>query len=395
MRTIVRKLENYEYRGVPLNPLWIVCNKRWKPPLIPLLFTTFLARFNTVFEIRTFSNGSMQRGQTLELIEREIGPKTIRNYVYNLAQFLGYLEDCHLEHNTPDMHSSTSCSERFVNHYLNNVLTSRLDAPASLGSHCAALTAFYNFCHYMEFVPHMTLRVDRKSRQAVASKNTKPHYIQYVSRQSRRNLLIHCPTLAEKLLMRMGFEVGLRTSELMGLRGSTLKSLFTRLNESESIHVERFKYWLKGNYTKGGKSRWIYFDRELLSDMQRYFLTERQWIIDQTKSTDESFFLRTDSHGLGNGIGEEQGTNVFRKRARAAGLNPRLSFHDLRHTFATELFHEELAGPDGRETRSESAALIVVAQRLGHAFTRSGHAPVTTTRYIRMRIQLLELEGES
>lgn len=394
MVTIVRKFENHEYRGISLDPLWVIFNKRWKPPLVPLLFTTFLARFNTVFEIRIFSNSERQRRTKFELVEKEIGEKTIRSYVYSLAQFLNYLDECHLEHDTPDMHSSTSCSERFVNHYLNEVLANRLKAAGSLGTHCSALTAFFNFCHYMELGPRMTLRLERKTRQEMAYRSTKPSYIPYVTRESRRKLLIHCRSLAEKLMIRVGFEVGLRTSELTGLRAPGLAQLFNQLDAPEFDHVERYKYWLKGRYTKGGKSRWIYFDRELLFDMQRYLKTERQWIVDQTKSIDESFFLRTDASGMGKGIGAEQGTNVFRRRASSASLPSQLSFHDLRHTFATELFHEEIASPEGRETRSESAALVVVAQRLGHAFTRDGHAPSVTTRYIRMRLQMLNLEGE-
>jgi integrase len=185
-----------------------------------------------------------------------------------------------------------------------------------------------------------------------------------------------CETLAEKLMMRMGFEVGLRTSELMGLRISGEKGLLKlieQLDDNDFSHVNQFGYWLQGRYTKGSKSRWIYFDRLLLQDMKRYVQTERQWLIDQTGSIDDSFFLRIDQRFIGTGIGEEQGSRVFRKRAKSAGMNPLLHFHDLRHTFATELFHAELAGPDGRETRSESAALIVVAQRLhSHAVTTAG-----------------------
>lgn len=165
--------------------------------------------------------------------------------------------------------------------------------------------------------------------------------------------------------MQMGFEVGLRTSELMGLRVAgkdSLLSLFEQLNNNDLSHVNQFRYRLAGRYTKGSKSRWTYFDRLLLQDMKRYYETERQWIIDQTGSKDTTFFLRTGQRFIGTGIGEEQASRVFKKRAKSAGLNPLLSFHDLRHTFATELFHAELAGPDGRETRSESAALIVVAQ---------------------------------
>ncbi|GGE69632.1 hypothetical protein GCM10011533_22470 [Streptosporangium jomthongense] len=229
----------------------------------------------------------------------------------------------------------------------------------------------------------------------MAEKSKKQHYIKYVSRYQRSQLLNACETLAEKLMMRMGLEVGLRTSELMGLRlgeEKGLLTLFEQLDDSDFSHVNQFRYWLHGRYTKGSKSRWIYFDRQLLQDMKRYVETERQWLIDQTCSEDDSFFLRTDQRFIGTGIGAEQGSRVFTKRARAVGLNPLLHYHDLRHTYATELFHDELAGPDGRETRSESAALIVVAQRLGHSIGRDGQAPRVTTLYIRMRLQMLEME---
>lgn len=126
--------------------------------------------------------------------------------------------------------------------------------------------------------------------------------------------------------------------------------------------------------------------------MKRYFNTEREWLIAETRGSDSNLFLRNDQRFRGTGIGPQHGSNVFRKRARDAGLNVQLSFHDLRHTFATELFHAELEGSDGRETRSESAALIVVSQRLGHEIGRDGYAPPVTTRYIRMRLQMVELE---
>tara|TARA_R110000823_G_scaffold55161_7_gene134869 strand:- start:3563 stop:4459 length:897 start_codon:yes stop_codon:yes gene_type:complete len=293
------------------------------------------------------------------------------------------------------MHASSVCSQRFVNHYLNQTLVNRLDSFQSLHTHRSALVAYFNWLTYMEISPRLDLRIHRKTRQLMAEKSKKQYYIQYVSRYWRTELLNACETLAEKLMMRMGLEVGLRTSELMGLRVSGKNSLFTHFEKLENKklgHVNQFRYWLEGRYTKGSKSRWIYFDRLLLLDMKRYFETERQWLIDQTRSKEACFFLRTDQRFIGTGIGEEQGSRVFAKRAKSAGLNPLLHFHDLRHTFATELFHAELAGPDGRETRSESAALIVVAQRLGHTFGRDGQAPRVTTKYIRMRLQLLEME---
>jgi len=393
MSARVKKL-TLSYHGHLLDPLWVVLDQQSSPPLLPLMFSAYLSRHGIVFEVCEIAYESSCR-RISSLIEREISDVTIRSYIYSLAKFLSYLEECRTRHQTPGMHASSACSGQFVNHYLNEVLANELDSSQSLNTHRSALTAYFNWLTYMEISPRLKLRIDRKTRQFMAEKSKKQNYIQYICRYQRTRLLNACETLAEKLMMRMGFEVGLRTSELMGLRISGEKGLLKligQLDDNDFSHVNQFGYWLQGRYTKGSKSRWIYFDRLLLQDMKRYVQTERQWLIDQTGSIDDSFFLRIDQRFIGTGIGEEQGSRVFRKRAKSAGMNPLLHFHDLRHTFATELFHAELAGPDGRETRSESAALIVVAQRLGHAIGRDGQAPRVTTVYIRMRLQLLEME---
>ncbi|MEQ8185698.1 tyrosine-type recombinase/integrase [Marinobacter salarius] len=390
----VKKL-SLSYHGHLLDPLWLILDQQSSPPILPLMFSTHLSRHGVVYEAREVADESSRR-RISSLMEREVSDATIRSYIYSLAKFLSYLEECQVHHQTPGMHESSACSARFVNHYLNHILANELDSSQSLNTHRSALIAYYNWLTYMEISPRLELKIDRRTRQFMAEKNKKQNYIQYVSRYQRNELLNACETLAEKLMMRMGFEVGLRTSELMGLRLSGEKGLLTligQLDDNDFSHVNQFRYWLHGRYTKGSKSRWIYFDRFLLQDMKRYLETERQWVIDQTSSNDDSFFLRTDQRFIGTGIGKEQGSRVFTKRARSAGLNPLLHFHDLRHTFATELFHAELAGPDGRETRSESAALIVVAQRLGHSIGRDGQPPRVTTVYIRMQLEMLQVEG--
>lgn len=389
----VEKL-TFNYHGRLLDPLWVIFDQQSVPPILPLMFSTQLCRYGVVFEAREIAD-EYSRKRISSLIENEISDATIRSYIYCFSAFLEYLQQCQTNHQTPGIHASSACSEKFVNHYLNQVLANKLDSFQSLSTHMSALVAYYNYLDYMQISPRLNLRIDRKTRQMMAEKSNKQHYIQYVSRYWRAELLNACVTLSEKLMMRMGFEVGLRTSELMGLRTAgknNLLLLFAKLDNNDFSHVNQFRYRLEGRYTKGSKSRYIYFDRLLLQDMRRYYESERLWLINQTGSKDASFFLRTDQRFMGTGISEEQGSRVFKKRAITAGLNSLLSFHDLRHTFATELFQSELAGSDGRETRSESAALIVCAQRLGHSMGKDGQAPSVTTFYIRMRLQMIEME---
>jgi site-specific recombinase XerD len=392
----VHRLKHFNYRDVTFKDLFVITDKNGAPPILPLLYTSHLSRFGTVYELKTARN-AVSKTKYVFMQSNELSDSTIRSYVYNLARFLNYLDQCASTEGTPGMHASSSCSERFVNHYLNDVLAIDFNSYDSLNVHCSALTAYFNWLDYMDIRPTVALKINRPTRQKIAESSKTQHYIQYVSRYARKQLLSTCETLGEKIIFRLGFEVGLRTSEVAGLRISgegKLIDLFEKMQNKKFDHHDYFPYLLEGRYTKGGKSRWIYFDRELLSDMKRYFDTERKWLTDKSRLSVDGFLLRRDVKGAGNPISREHASRIFHKRMKEADLNPLLHYHDLRHTFATELFHAEISGNSGRETRSESAALIVVAQRLGHTFTIDGNAPPTTVRYIRMRLQMLEIDNE-
>ena len=110
--------------------------------------------------------------------------------------------------------------------------------------------------------------------------------------------------------------------------------------------------------------------------------------MDQAKNSCDTLFVKSDAQGRGLPITRRTASTVFNEASKKClHMNPALSYHDLRHTFATELYHQELKSPSGHETRSESAALIVVQQRLGHTNESS------TKRYIRLRMQMLVIEG--
>jgi len=391
MPTRVKKLSKFQYEGINLTPLFVILDASGSPILLPLMYSAYLALNGVVYESRTFRDH--RKGLVNELIAQDVSDNTIRSYIYKLNDFLNYLESS----SNLNVHATPLCAESFLNRYINSILPTKLNSPTSLPTHQAALSAYFNWLSYIDLMPTIKFRVHRKTKQSLSEASNRQAYVQYVTRKNRLKLLTACSTLAEKLMMRMGYEVGLRTSELVGLRldgKGGLKEIFEKIDNPQYEEIERFPYHLHGKYTKGEKSRWIYFDRELVRDMKRYFDTERKKISRESSEKTDALFLRTDSRFKGTAIGDEQASRVFRKRADQAGLNPLLCFHDLRHTFATELFHYEVTGPDGRETRSESSALIIVAKRLGHAFTRGGQAPATTTRYIRMRIEMLQLESE-
>ena len=366
--------------------------------LLPLLFATYLETVgNTIHFVQIDRHGQYHR----EMREKPIAPHTASSYMAHLFKFLCYINQLAKEHPEVSVHQTNRGTSRFVNNYINNELVYKFEI-VSLDEHCSALTAFYNFLAFMNISAPLELKVIRKSRQAAAEISEKPHVIRYVSKQKRSDLLFTCKSKCERLLMRMGFEVGLRSSENCGLlvkKGNNEKGclleLFNKLDLPETANQGEFEYVLHGKYTKGGRTRQIYFKRELLVAMRDYYFTERAAITAKSGIDPDSFFLRTppSQKMYGTPITARHASNVFSNRQKSvAGLDPNLGYHSLRHTFGTELFYLEQRSKDGRETRSQSAALLVVACRLGHKIGRNGLAPETTTRYIRMCEQMLEIE---
>jgi len=309
---------------------------------------------------------------------------------------LRYLDFCQEEYKTPGMHSSSSCSTKFINYYLNEIIPERLESEQSLNVNHAALKSYFNWLSYLGYSGFKDIRIYRKTRQKVAEKSTRQHYIQYLTKSSRADLLSACETLADKLVVKMGFEVGLRSGELQGIRmtgKNGLDFLFTQLKDPNFKHVDFFQYQLNARYTKGKKSRFIYFSRDLLEDMRRYFETERKQLVSNKGTPEDSFFVRRDHRFKGTGITKQHASNVFRRISKKIALKKEFCFHDLRHTFATELYYSMLLDNEGNETRSESAALLEVALRLGHALGLDGRPASVTAKYIRLFVQMKELEA--
>ena len=393
------KIENTQ-----LEKWHIILDDNNKIIFLPLLWTTHLASTRSVFGWRTkgsFSNSSSRTHQRKpswvekKFESRPISDNTIDNYVGHLFHFLQYIDELHYKKGTPSSHNTELINSRFINHYLNQVLPQKLKSIDSITAHQAAISSYFNFLYHLEIKDYLSTTIHRSTQQKMAEKDDRPHKINYISRDDRNALLKACSTKRDKLILRMGFEVGLRTEENTGLILDThkakskthlgLHALFEELENHPNKHS--FEFVLNGKYTKGGKTRMIYFDRELLEALKDYNATERAWIINQTGLSCPTLFVRSDQEGQGLPISAGQASRVFREtKNRLPHLNPQLSYHDLRHTFATELYHEELTDEEGRETRSESAALVVVAERLGHSNQAS------TKRYIRLRQQMLMIE---
>lgn len=388
--------------GIHIEKLSLFLDSEKNLIVLPFLWSLHMCNTGTVY--KWVKVGSLSKYQTKKpsnsqqiLENHSISDNTISNYLGHIFKFLKYIDESNKEKNTPSVHRTELLNTSFINNYLNNVLPKTLHSINSLNAHQAAINSYLTFIFEMEIKDVIPIKMHRATRQKMAEADTRLKKINYVSKSERSQLLKACNNYRDKLILRLGYEVGLRTSELCGLllrktneklqpSRKGLLSLFFDLNTKPT--QMSFQYLLEGKFTKRGKSRFIYFSRELLEDMKQYFENERLIIEKQSGVITDSLLLRLDQIGFGTPITKKQGTNTFAElRKLFPHMNETLSYHDLRHTFATELYHLELLDAEGLETRSESAALIAVSQRLGHADTK------TTQKYIRLRVQMLMIEG--
>ena len=338
-------------------------------------------------------NRRRAKNVTKEFKPQTVVENTLDNYIGHVYKLLNYIS----KNPKLNVHRTENLTTRYLNYYLNDVLPEQLDSSESLRSHQSAISAYCNFLCAIgiwRIDQNRPTTINRKTRKYMADKRTRPRKISYIPRYEFNDLIRECSSQRDKLLLRMGYEVGLRTEENTGLElhdyrsHKGLLSLFDELDSKP--HKMEWEYILRGKYTKGGKTGTIYFNRELLSAMREYYNSERKLHTEDLEEDCPTLFVRYDPEGMGKAISSEQGSNTFRSvKERLPHVNQILSYHDLRHSFATQLYHEELKNPSGQENRSESAALEVVRSRLRHK-----EGSKTVFRYIRLHQQMLSREQE-
>lgn len=397
-------LSDIEILGTSIRKLHIIKDDYGKVICLPLLWTIHLSNSGSIYSwtkkgifARSTSISKFQQPTQVEKVfeEHTVSENTIDNYVGHFFNFLKHINETNKIDNAPSVHNTELISSRFINNYLNRVLPRRLNSINSLIAHQASIQAYFSFLYELEIKEIPIISIHRTSKQLMAEEDSRPKKINYVSKDERFSLMTNCSNQRDRLILRMGFEVGLRTEENRGLvltrhkaKEKTNDGLLDLFDQLQNFpNKESFEFVLNGKFTKGKKTRRIYFKRELLIAMKRYHDSERLETAYKSNFSEDTLFIRMDLGGKGKSISKEHGSNLFASlREKCPHINQSLSYHDLRHTFATELYYSELQDPEGRETRSESAALIVVAERLGHNSTAS------TIRYIRLKQQMLMIE---
>ncbi|WP_217875497.1 tyrosine-type recombinase/integrase [Pseudoalteromonas shioyasakiensis] len=390
-------LDNYQYANSTVEGLKVFLDDEDRIILLPLLFSYYLSKNLLVHKRRELEE---ENKTIIELRKTPVATSTAGIYIDNLFKLLKYVNSNHSTLGV-NVHQINTITESMLIDYLNTYLPQHL-SPEAIELHKTGLSAFFNFLAYLGMRSPVELYVTDDALQTARDNDEKKATIKYISKSDRFELINECDNLRDRLILKMGAEVGLRASENQGLRLITKKKgedsitdLFDKLDSPEFSHVQEFKYWLSGKYCKCAKPRYIYFKRELLEEMKKYYLTERTSVVKKTGQDYDGFFLNYSNRNFGTEISAGLASSVFSKyRDRIPSIDENLRYHDLRHSFATELFYDELLDSSGQETRSESAALIVVAQRLGHTYEEKNEVvPKATKIYIRLLVKMKVIEA--
>jgi integrase/recombinase XerD len=223
---------------------------------------------------------------------------------------------------------------RELMHYISHLRDEGL-APPSIARHLVALKMFYRFLRLEE-------RVRQNTVELLSSPALWQRIPQVLSPESVSKLLA-APLaddrfyLRDRALLETLYATGSRASEVVGLK---LDDLFLDSAFSKCLG-------------KGSKQRIVPLGKPAVAALRAYLSESRPRLVRAAADVPWVFVSRG-----GRALTREMLWNLVKKYAARAGLNPKVSPHTLRHSFATHL----LAG---------GADLRTVQELLGHASIRT------------------------
>ena len=153
----------------------------------------------------------------------------------------------------------------------------------------------------------------------------------HISPADVKRLFDHTPNLKHNTMLRLCYGMGLRVSELVGLKVADIDS------RNMQVHIRR---------AKGKKDRYVNLPKSILDQLRGYFKVYRP---------KEYLF----EGQYGGAYTTRSAQAVFKQAMKAAGINKQIGIHGLRHSYATHLME---AGTD-----------------IGHIQKLLGHEKIETT----------------
>lgn len=260
--------------------------------------------------------------------EKKLSKNTIDNYQLDLESYQSYLENVGID-------NSNQITFKIINDYLSYLNKLGL-SPKSIIRHTTTIKEFHRYLVKMEKVnKDVTLNLE-------SIKQTKklPTVIKQEEMEKILDInLDNAFKYRDKAMLELMYGSGLRVSELVNL------TVYSLDMENETILIEG----------KGSKERIVpinIYTKKALID----YLEVRNSLIKVKNGVPDKLFLNNHGKGI-----TRQGFNLILKNIlEKNNLNPNITPHTLRHTFATDLLN------NGADLRTIQELL--------------GHADIVTTR---------------
>lgn len=263
-------------------------------------------------------------------VERNMSPNTLRAYRLDIDDYLRWAQRAKLD--------ALRCDHRQLRRYLADLDRSGYQR-TTVNRRLSSLKGWFRWLHARGFIPGDPASVLQGPKQ---SKHL-PHVIRpgdmvrllsvHAKRDLDGNPRTQTPAdMRDQALLEFLYACGARVSEASGLL-------------LRNVDFDQHQVKVLG---KGSKERIIPLHDMALSSMDRYLHCARPALLDG--GTSEFFFVSA----RGNAMGTDAIRKMFKATVAQAGLDPTLSPHDMRHTFATDML-------DG------GADLRSVQEMLGHA----------------------------
>jgi integrase/recombinase XerD len=259
--------------------------------------------------------------------ERGLSANTMLAYSRDLTRFSAWVASGGLK---DYLHPSVRELSRYISFMREEGL-----APPSVARHLVALKMFYRFLRLEERVQQNT--VELLSSPALWDRIPQVLSPESVSKLLAAPLATDRFYLRDRSLLETLYATGSRASEVVGLR---LADLFLDSSFCKCMG-------------KGSKQRIVPLGKPAVQALRSYLGEFRPGLVRAAPDVAAVFVSRG-----GRALTREMLWNLVKKYAARAGLNPKVSPHTLRHSFATHL----LAG---------GADLRAVQELLGHANIRT------------------------
>jgi len=243
-----------------------------------------------------------------ELLSRKYSYKTVKGYIYYNRDFLNFVNK-----------KTSEIDDSNIKDYLLYLAEEKQSATSTLNQAINALKFYYGTMLKKKFVYEVRRPKKDKKLPVVLSK------------EEIAKILNSVDNVKHKAILMIAYSSGLRVSEVVKLK-------------VEDIDSNRMLIHIKGS--KGRKDRYTLLSKTVLETIKEYLKKYRpqKWLFEGVRE--------------GRYLSARTADKIFIIACKKAGINKEVSFHTLRHSFATHLLE---GGTD----------LRYIQELLGHAHSKT------------------------